>query len=182
MLQLRSFGGIEAALAAKKYNSYIPTEKVCPMYSKNFSKHELRYSNTARKHGIQNYPYPAAEKKLEKLCKTILQPIRDKWKAPIIVTSGYRCPELNTLIKGSKTSQHIRGEAADILPANPKDYDALKDLILSMIENGEITVGQFLIESNDKSRWLHISLPTEKHKNDIQTIKNVWWDSRPMPR
>ena len=170
MPELRKYGW--DALELKKYNQKIPKEKQCPMYSKNFSKQEMRYSRTAHKNNIENYPPAYADKNLSKLCKTILQPIRDKWGKAIIVTSGYRSIALNKFIGGSKTSQHTKGEAADILPSLPEDYDKLKDLIIQMIENGEITVGQLLIERKYNTRWLHISLPTEKHKNDIRILNN----------
>lgn len=173
MPELRKYGW--DALELKKYNQKVPAEKQCPMYSKNFSKQEMRYSTTAFKNNIDNYPPAYADKNLAKLCKNILQPIRDKWGKPLIVSSGYRSIKLNNFIGGSKTSQHTKGEAADILPSLPEDFDKLKNLVLQMIENKEITVGQFLIESKTNTnkrttRWLHISLPTEKHNNDIRII------------
>ena len=48
------------------------------------------------------------------LVRTVLQPLRDAWGKAMVVGSGYRCPELNRIVGGVKTSQHIRGEAADI--------------------------------------------------------------------
>jgi uncharacterized protein YcbK (DUF882 family) len=51
------------------------------------------------------------------LTENILQPVRDKF-GPIRITSGYRCPEVNKLAGGSKTSNHVLGFAADIEPIN----------------------------------------------------------------
>lgn len=50
------------------------------------------------------------------LVKDVLQPLRDAWGKPLAVNSGYRCPELNKAIGSVPTSQHKKGEAADICP------------------------------------------------------------------
>lgn len=48
------------------------------------------------------------------LVRKVLQPLRDKYQKPMTVNSGYRCPELNRIVGGVATSQHVKGEAADI--------------------------------------------------------------------
>lgn len=48
------------------------------------------------------------------LVRKVLQPLRDVYQKPMKVNSGYRCPELNRLVGGVSTSQHVKGEAADI--------------------------------------------------------------------
>ena len=98
--------------------------------------------------------------KLQKLCSEVLQPIRDKFKKPIVVTSGYRCPKLNAAVGGVRTSQHLLGEAADISVGGKYQNNQLFELIFQMIINKEIQVGQ-LIDEYDY-RWLHISLPYKK--------------------
>lgn len=96
------------------------------------------------------------------LVNNILQPIRDKYGKPITVTSGFRSPSVNRLVGGSANSQHCKGEAADIKCENNKE---LWDLIIDMINNEEIVVGQLIDEKN--LNWIHISLPNEKRKNQI---------------
>lgn len=130
--------------------------------SKNFTLEELIYSSTADARGIHNYPDNQSINNLKKLCIEILQPIRDKYGKPIYINSGYRNPALNRAMKGSQTSQHLTGSAADIDVANNKE---LWDVIVKMIENGEITVGQLIDEK--KLSWIHISLPTPYKKNQI---------------
>ena len=130
--------------------------------TKNFSLEELISSTTARKKGIKNFPGISEINSLERLCLTILQPVRDKFGEPIIVTSGFRGPQLNKAVGGSPTSQHIKGEAADI---TSKDNKTLWKLINSMIENKEIQVGQLIDEH--RLKWIHISLPSPKHINKI---------------
>lgn len=129
--------------------------------SKNFTLEELIHSSTADAKGIRNYPDQKAQENLKKLCIDILQPIRDKYGKPIYINSGYRNPELNRVLNGSQSSQHCKGEAADIDTNNNKE---LWNLIVQMIKNGELTVGQLIDESN--LAWIHISLPYTK-KNQI---------------
>lgn len=129
----------------------------------NFTINELTYSKTAIKNGIDNTPNDEQKQNLEKLIYTILQPIRDKFGSPIKVNSGFRCEKLNKLVGGSKTSQHLKGEAADI---TSKDNLKLWKLIVEMIKKGEISVGQLINEYN--LSWIHISLG---NKNSIISIK-----------
>lgn len=96
------------------------------------------------------------------MVNNILQPIRDKYGKPITVTSGFRSPSVNRLVGGSANSQHCKGEAADIKCENNKE---LWDLIVDMINNEEIVVGQLIDEKN--LSWIHISLPNEKRRNQI---------------
>lgn len=143
-------------------------EMQCKMYSKNFSEIELRESWIARNNKIVNLPPEYAKKNLRKLCKNILQPIRDKWGDVICVNSGYRCKELNQKIGGVHNSQHLTGDAADICPKNRKDVQKLFDFIKEMIANGEINVGQLILERAQEAIWVHVSNPrTDKDNNQI---------------
>lgn len=89
--------------------------------SENFTLKEFWASDTAIQKGINNELTEEAVVNLKHLCTEVLQPFRkfvaEKYKAKkiaIIITSGYRCPELNTAVGGSKTSSHMKGEAADV--------------------------------------------------------------------
>ena len=82
--------------------------------SKNFSLNELTYSSTANYHKVDNTPDRWALDNLKKLCNEVLQPIRDKWDDSIFINSGFRNPIVNRLVKGSTSSQHLKGQAADI--------------------------------------------------------------------
>lgn len=139
--------------------------------TKNFTYEELVRSSTAQAHKIDNVPPTVELGKLQRLCKEVLQPIRDKYGKPIWVSSGYRCPKVNTLVGGSKTSQHMKGEAADIKATKTSNAD-LFNLIKSMIEKKEIIVGQLIWEYGTKKepQWVHVSLPREKNNNQILYI------------
>ena len=140
--------------------------------SKNFTYEELTHSATAKRLKINNTPNDEEKGKLKKLAETILQPIREKYGRPIVVTSGFRCVKLNLAVGGVKSSQHCKGEAADIRSVSDsvKDNKELFDLVLQMIKNKEITVGQLIDEYG--YNWVHVSLPRSgKTNNQILHIK-----------
>ena len=85
---------------------------------KYFTHSELTHSDTAVSLGIDNTATPSVVTNLELLVSRVLDPLREAWGSPIIVTSGYRCPELNARVGGARTSYHLRGMAADIRPKN----------------------------------------------------------------
>ena len=83
--------------------------------SPHFSLLELTESATARQRDIANIPPPEAVENLKRLCKGTLEPLRKALGLPVIITSGYRCKELNNIVnRSSKTSQHMLGQAADL--------------------------------------------------------------------
>lgn len=137
--------------------------------SDNFTLQELTYSSTAEANNITNTPDKHQLENLTNLCNTILEPIRKKYGEAIFVTSGFRNPILNRLVGGANNSQHKEGEAADI---KCNDNAKLFYLIKEMIERKEITVGQLIWEKGDDKapQWIHVSLPTDRHKNEIFKI------------
>lgn len=136
--------------------------------TKNFSLEELVFSITANNHGIDNTPNAEAKAALKRLAVEVLQPIRDAWGKPIVVSSGYRCPKLNAAVGGVKNSQHILGQAADIKASNPAENGKLHALIKRMIKAGTIKVGQLIWEYGNKTnpRWVHVSLPRAGKQNN----------------
>lgn len=136
--------------------------------SKNFTLEELTFSLTANNHGIDNTPNTEQKAALKRLCVEVLQPIRDAWGQPIVVSSGYRCPKLNAAIGGVKNSQHLQGQAADIKASNPKDNGKLHACIKELVQSGQIKVGQLIWEYGSKTcpKWVHVSLPRVGKKNN----------------
>ena len=128
--------------------------------SKNFTLEEMLVSNFKK---IDNSPTNEIISKLEDLCTSIIQPIRDKWGA-LSVTSGFRCRELNVAVGGSNTSQHCFGEAVDFIPVNA-DVD---EVFKWIVKESNLNFGQCINEqvSRNNTHWIHISLPTAKHKQD----------------
>lgn len=124
-----------------------------------FTKSELTRSDTARILKIDNTPTPEASAALDALMWNVLDPIRRMWGKPIIVNSGYRCPKLNATIGGSATSQHMKGEAADITAGDPTKNKELFD----MIAQSAIPFDQLIDEKN--YRWIHVSYRPNGRRN-----------------
>ena len=88
--------------------------------SKNFSYAEFEASPTAKAKGIINVISTfEIRDAVRELTLTVLQPLRDAWGEPLHINSGYRCPKLNAAVGGAPTSQHTKGEAADIYADHP---------------------------------------------------------------
>ena len=73
---------------------------------------------------------PFARENIEALVEDVLDPLRERYGKPIVVNSGYRCAKHNKEVGGVANSQHLRGEAADIRPADPNDLKLLRQLIM----------------------------------------------------
>lgn len=133
---------------------------------KYFTINELTKSATAARKGIDNTPDATVKKNLELLVENILDPLREAWGAPIIVSSGYRCPKLNRAVGGAKASQHMLGQAADIhtVSDKPADNKKLFDLIRSL----KLPFDQLINEYN--YNWVHVSFGP-RNRRQILTIK-----------
>lgn len=132
-----------------------------------FSSGIVEHSNTATKYRINNTASPEVLKDAETFYTTILVPLRIrlsiKFGRPIemYVNSWYRCPELNSLVKGKNDSQHLKGWAADTYVIGigfDEYYNAVKKLILDK----KLPIDQCIKEygkrpeTNDDD-WVHIS-------------------------
>ena len=122
---------------------------------KYFTITELTSSATALREGIDNRPSKCAYHLLHVLVDQLLDPIREAWGEPIVVSSGYRCKQLNTLVGGAKYSHHILGCAADIICGTKTDHRRLFKMIQQMQQEGRIRFTQLIWEGD--GRWIHIS-------------------------
>jgi len=126
---------------------------------KYFTFSELTRSVQATLLGIDNTPTTKDKQCLRELVDNVLDPLREKWGSPIIVTSGYRCKKLNDKIKGaSKTSSHMYGQAADIMDIS-KSAACNKKLLKLLLGMG-LEFDQVICEYPDKSgcpSWIHVS-------------------------
>ena len=82
--------------------------------SENFELREFTRSDTATRKGIANDPGVQEVKAIENLVTNLLQPLRKVYGKRMVINSGYRCLELNKVVGGVPTSQHTKGEAADV--------------------------------------------------------------------
>lgn len=118
----------------------------------NFTLNELVYSVTAEANKIDNRPNVKVIANLQKLCENVLQPLRDYLGCPVIVTSGFRCAELNKKIGGKPNSHHLMGYAADFVVPQRN----LKDVFSWM--KTHLPYDQLLFEYNSSGdRWIHVS-------------------------
>ena len=125
--------------------------------SKNLSLSEVTKSLTAKRLGIDNTPDDEwVIENLKAIADVIFQPLRDSFRCPIFVSSGYRSPDLNAAIGGSKRSQHMEGRALDL------DADVYGGCTNSEIFNWireNVEFDQMVWEFGDAGNpdWVHVS-------------------------
>lgn len=150
--------------------------------SENFTLEEMLVSSTAKKYGIDNTPNATVKANMSILCNKLLQPIRRLYGKSIIITSGYRCPALNARIGGSATSQHVKGQAADInggdgyKAGGEARYNAnakLFDLVYKMGGYDQL-INEFP-DAKGRPQWVHVSYnPTlKKQRGQALVAKKV---------
>lgn len=133
--------------------------------SPHFSLEELTASQTAARLGIDNIPPPHIVTNLKRLAETLEQ-VRALLKRAVLVTSGYRCPELNKAIGGSRTSAHMQGLAADFIsPGYGTPYEICAALTLSNIHWDQVI--------HEFGRWVHIGLADEPQRQQVLTAAHT---------
>ena len=122
---------------------------------------EMTRSATAKRYGINNSQSPEVAHNIRNLVEKILDPLREAWGQPIIVSSGYRCPRLNKIVKGAPSSQHLLGQAADIhtVSDRPEDNKRLFDLIRKL----DLPFDQLIDEYG--YNWIHVSYGPRNRRN-----------------
>lgn len=99
---------------------------------------------------------------IKNLCEVVLEPLREQVNEPVIISSGYRCPQLNRAVGGSPTSQHMTGEACDLYHSDPQK---LRDWF-AILQRGEFD--QLIWErSSPRSShcWIHVSCKRDRSQN-----------------
>lgn len=130
---------------------------------KHFTIDELCRSEKARQLGIENIPTNDRIDSLSGLVENVLDPARGLLGKPITVNSGYRCPELNTAVGGAATSQHTRGEAADLTAGNREENKRLFEII-----RDNLTFDQLINEHN--YAWIHVSYRKGNNRKQLLSI------------
>jgi hypothetical protein len=136
-------------------------------FTPNFSLHELLLTNHRKFDEEQYNPPQAIIESLRALSVNILQPLRDALGSPVNLNSGYRCPSLNTAIKGSRNSQHVTGQAADIV-----DHNNGNEFLFRKIIELNLPFDQLINEFD--YRWVHVSYdPTRNRRQILKAVKDA---------
>lgn len=127
---------------------------------KHFTINELSRSSVAQSKEIDNKPDAVQVAALTALVDNVLDPLRERFGRPIIVNSGFRCPELNKAVKGAATSQHVKGEAADLDTGTKEGNKKLFDIIRK-----ELPFDQLIDEKGFS--WVHVSYKKAGNRKQI---------------
>ena len=140
--------------------------------SENLDLSEVIRSESAKRHGINNQPTPEHIENFKLLAEKIFQPIRDHFKVPIRISSGYRSKELNAKIGGSKTSDHCFGYAIDI----DNDGTSITNNEIFYFIKDNLKWKQLIFEFpvNGQASWIHISYQANNLKNQILIAKKLY--------
>ena len=134
----------------------------------NISKHitfnEATKSPTAIRNGIKNEPNAQELSNMKLVAEKCFEPLREWYGKPIKVNSFFRCEKLNTLVKGSKTSQHVEGKAIDMDAGSKQENKKIFEWCKSNLVFDQI------INEYDYS-WVHISYNASKNRNQILIVK-----------
>lgn len=128
--------------------------------SKNFSLREMTRTSHRRyleENHLRAATDPIILSRLVATCSILAQPIRDHFEAPLAAHSGFRYGALNKAIGGSKSSQHMKGEAIDF---HVVGHD-LRDVFEWIWQESGLWFGQLILEGNRAGQpsWIHMSLP-----------------------
>lgn len=135
-----------------------------------FTLSEMVKSETALRHGMDNTPSQAVISSLQMLALSVLQPVRDHFARGVKVNSGYRSPEVNARVGGSRTSDHCKGMAADIeIPGVPNHE--LASWIRDNLSYTQLIL-EFYTPGVPDSGWVHVSYdPADLKKQDLTAVR-----------
>ena len=137
--------------------------------SPNFTRAEFEFSQTALMNGIDNTIPDDLVVRARYLAREVLQPLRDFVASPVVISSGYRCQELDRIIKHQSDdwvsqSQHTKAEAADIQP--PFGWTNVE--LAQVIINLGLPFDQMIVELPNTG-WLHVSHRSGRSRREVRT-------------
>ncbi len=135
--------------------------------STNFTLREFNYSATAVRLGIKNVMPEELVENAIRVAEEILQPVRDYFSIPFSISSGYRCLDLNRVLKSKDTSQHTKGEAVDIEVPTVSNK-RLADWIAENCIYDQLIL-EFHNSDDPMSGWVHVSI-ADTNRHQLLTI------------
>ena len=142
--------------------------------TRNFSLEELVKSETALRKGLDNTPDEGSVRNLTVLAENVLQPVRDAFGKGVKVNSGYRHPDVNAAVGGSRTSDHCKGMAADIEIPGVANHE-LATWIEQHLKFTQVIL-EFYTKGIPDSGWVHVSYDPSNLK--CQTLTAVKQDGK----
>lgn len=133
---------------------------------KHFSVAEFIRSKTADEKGIDNRIPKVLLPNVQSLVDNVLDPLREAYGKPIIVTSGYRCEALNKAVGGSKASEHMKGCAADIVGTPNTKAENRK--LFNLIQSLNLPFNQLIDEKNFD--WVHVSYLDGNNRKQVLAL------------
>jgi len=133
----------------------------------NFSLAEMTKSDTALRLDMDNTPGPEEIENMTRLCECVLQPVRNHFGKGVKVNSGFRHPNVNAKVGGSKTSDHCKGMAADIEIPGVANADLAK-WIVDNLEFRQVIL-EFYTPGVPDSGWVHVSYNPSDNKKQVLT-------------
>jgi zinc D-Ala-D-Ala carboxypeptidase len=148
--------------------------------SPNFSLHELTKSETALRLDIDNTPGEAETENLRLLCEKVLQPVRDHFGKGVKVNSGFRASATNQATGGSKSSDHVKGQAADIEIPGVANAD-LAQWIMDNLRIHTTYSWSSTPRAYPDSGWVHVSYDPNNLKKQELTATKVAGKTQYLP-
>lgn len=127
--------------------------------TEHFTLEELTVSPTAKKLGLPNTPTEEHIANMKYCCEKILEPVRAHFGKPVTINSSYRAPAVNKAVGGSKTSQHVNGQAIDF-EIQGLDNKAVADWVADNLEFDQVIL-EFYTAGDKNSGWVHASIKKE---------------------
>jgi len=139
--------------------------------SKHISYKEAVGSNYAKQKGIKNKPNEEQVENMKLLAKEVFEPLREWVGCPIRVNSMFRSLELNTALKGSKTSSHMKGEAMDITSMACGKENCKSNLEMFHWIKDNLEFDQLIWEFGSEPKWLHVSFNKDNNRQQVLVTK-----------
>ena len=133
--------------------------------SKHISYTEATHSDTAKRHGISNTPNATELASMKRIAERVFEPLRAKIGEPIRINSFFRTQRVNTLIGGSATSQHMKGEAMDISRIGTRYTNA--DLFWNIRDRLEFDQLIWEMGNDTEPDWIHVSLKASGNRRQV---------------
>jgi len=136
------------------------------MVSKNISYKEATHSTTAKRLGIDNTPDSEQFSNMIYVAENVFQPVREHFNTPIYISSFFRSEGLNTAIRGSVNSTHMKGEAMDL---DADVYGGVTNAEIFNYIKDNLEFDQLIWEfgADDEPSWVHVSLSKRTNRNQV---------------